>query len=320
MYKLKQKLFIAILALIILNPSIAIAQTNSNISATTVRNSPVYQNVQQSVTQYLCTPSDPADGRDLERCVNKLYRFGIAFGAIALVFFLVFAGYMYMTAGETGKTKAKGILQNSFVGMGILLFSYVLLRFVNPNLVAFRPIQPPIFTAPDLPDCDEIGYEDDCTVFGSDGSATTVSGGGGGVKVPCPGKIVSAKGLGLPTKQADEQICEEFGKKLLTIKAKLAGQGIDWRVTDTIGSGHESKCHTSGNVFSGTCADVGLNDGASKTITEKWNKICIAIKEAGLYPHYEVNPASYAPQAPSCPPYKKERLATGPHIHVMWKK
>ena len=309
MQKLKQIILLFIFALTVLNPTLVLAQTNGSVTR--------YQGVEGSLTEYLCTPDANADGRALEQCINKLYRFGIAFGAIALVFFVVFAGYMYMVGGETGKGKAKGILQNALVGMGILLFSYVLLRFINPNLVIYKAIQPPIFTA-SLPSCDEIGYEDDCSVVNADGTTTTVT---GGTKVACPNsKIVSAKSLGLPTKNADEQICEEFGKKLVTVKAKLAGQGIDWRITDTIGPGHESSCHKPGNVYSGTCADIGLTDGTLKSITAKWDKICIAVKEVGLYPHYEVNPGSYAPQAPNCPTYKKERLATGPHIHVMWKQ
>ena len=159
MQKLKQKLFIALTTLLILNPVVVIAQS----TATTV-DVPEYKNVQQSVSSFLCTPSEPSDGRDLERCVNKLYRFGIAFGAIALVFFVVYAGYLYITGGEAGKGNAKGVLQNSLVGMGLLLGSYVLLRFINPNLVVFKPIQPPIFIAEDLPTCEALGLGVNCNL------------------------------------------------------------------------------------------------------------------------------------------------------------
>lgn len=170
MQKLKQKILIALLALILINPSVAVAQP---ASTTTVTNAPTtYQGVQESLSEFLCTPSESADGRDFERCINKLYRFGISFGAIALVFFVVFAGYMYMAGGETGKGKAKAILQNALVGMGILLFSFVLLRFINPNLVTFKPIQPPIFTAADIPTCEAVGFGEKCVVM-VDGQAVT---------------------------------------------------------------------------------------------------------------------------------------------------
>ncbi len=326
MLKLKQKLFLVLLSLSLLNPSLAIAATTGTTTTTTkpattattppattqstdtVTGAPEYKNVDVSVEEYLCTPSEKADGHDLERCVNKLYRFGIAFGAIALVFFLVLAGYFYITGGESGKAKGKGIVQNALVGMALLVGSYVLLAFINPNLVAFKPIQPPIFSADELPACDEIGFEDDCVVLNPDGSSTTVS--TGGAKVACPGgKIVSAKSLGLKTKQADEQICEEFAKILLQAVPKLSG--LDWRITDTIGSGHLSMCHKAGNAYSGTCADIGLT---TKT-TAGWNQVCKAMKEAGLSP---VNEADNA--ASDCPKYGTYSTTTGQHIHVNWRK
>lgn len=180
MQKLKQILYIALFTLIVANPVVVMAQgtTNTNTPSSGVTGSvTTYKGVESSITEYLCTPSVGADGRDLERCVNKLYRFGIAFGAIALVFFIVFAGYMYMSGGETSKGKAKGILQNALVGMGILLFSYVLLRFINPNLVLFKPIQPPIFTSADLPTCAALGLGDGCVVAtGSGFSGSTGNG------------------------------------------------------------------------------------------------------------------------------------------------
>lgn len=188
MRKLK-KIFIAIvLGLIFVNPVLVVAQSNSNANtsapAGTATSSgvdvPEYTGVQQSITDFLCTPSEETDGRDLERCINKLYRFGISFGAIALVFFIVFAGYMYIAGGESGKGKAKEIVQNSIVGIMILLGSYVLLRFINPNLVIVKPIQPPIFTAEDLPTCAELGFGESCTVAVGENSGSDAPSSGGG--------------------------------------------------------------------------------------------------------------------------------------------
>lgn len=172
MQKLKQTLLIIFLGLIFVNPTLAVAQTSSKINVSD------YKGVDSSLDQYLCTPSASTDGKDVERCVNKLYRFGIAFGAIALVFFLVFAGYMYITGGESGKTKAKGILSNALIGMALLLGSYILLGFINPNLLLFKPIQPPIFDAANLPSCDDVGLGGKCVL--PDGSTGTGTGTGGG--------------------------------------------------------------------------------------------------------------------------------------------
>ncbi len=155
MFSLKQKIQTILITILLLNPTFVFAQTSQQ---------PQYGGVDQSISEYLCTPSEQADGRDLERCINKMYRFSIAFGAIALVFFIVFAGYMYITGGETGKGKAKGILQNALIGIGLLLGAYVLLGFINPNLLLFKTIQPPIFEADDIALCADLGFGENCVI------------------------------------------------------------------------------------------------------------------------------------------------------------
>ncbi len=140
---------------------------------------PVYNaGVDRSIQDYLCTPSVPADGHDLERCVNRLYRFGISAGALVIVFLIIYAGYIYITSDEGGKTKAKGYLKNSLTGMGIMIGSYVLLNFINPSLVAFKSIQPPIFNAADLPSCEEIGFSGNCLITSGANAGQVVSGSG----------------------------------------------------------------------------------------------------------------------------------------------
>ncbi|MEZ4180661.1 MAG: hypothetical protein R3B41_04120 [Candidatus Doudnabacteria bacterium] len=268
--------------------------------------------VEKSITDYLCTPSEPPDGRDLERCVNKGYRFGVSFGAIALVFFMVYAGYLYITQGENGKKSAKDVLNKSFVGMSVLLGSYVLLYFINPTLVTFRPIQPPIFDAPDLPTCEEVGFDTNCV--DDQGSVVQASGGSSqfGERIACTSGLVKAKqDLGLPTKNSDELICKEFGQKLLALKTSLSG--LSWRITDTIGSGHLSSCHKSGNAYSGTCADIGLEP--QDRSAANWSKVCVAVLAIGsLQPINEADSA-----ASGCPKYGTYSTTTGAHIHVNYR-
>lgn len=309
MQKLKKLFLIIVMGLVIVNPVLVVAQTKS-----TAINVTEYKGVDSSLTSYLCTP-DPTgtDSHALENCVNKLYRFGIAFGSIALVFFLVFAGYMYITGGESGKTKAKGILENAFIGMALLVGSYVILSFINPSLVIFKPIQPPIFNAADLPSCEEVGLGQSCTI--QDGSDSTSNvGTGWGADMTCPsGQLVSAKGLGLPTKQGDEQICKPFGEKLVALKTSLAG--ISWRITDTIGPGHVDPCHSSGSPVSGTCADIGLEP--SDRSDANWDKLCKSILAiSNLQPVNEVIGAGT--RLPNCPK-EADYKRTGSNVHVNWK-
>lgn len=176
---MKKLIIIAIFSVAFL-PTIVFAQATSTTSL------PTYSGVESSIATYLCTPSEPPDGQDLVRCINKMYRFGITTGAIVLVLMLVVAGYIYITSGETGKGKAKGILMNSMVGMGILIGSYALLYFINPDLTTFKPIQPPIFTA-SLPSCAEVGLGEDC--IAADGG---ISFGGASCSMPIVDSVVTA--------------------------------------------------------------------------------------------------------------------------------
>ncbi len=125
---------------------------------------PEYKGVQGSIEQYLCTPNKDNLGGALFNCITKIYRFGVAFGAIALVFFVVLAGYMYISGGEAAKAKGKGMLLSALTGMAIILSSYVLLGFINPDLIKIKPIQSPIFKAADLPDCEDVGYGQNCVL------------------------------------------------------------------------------------------------------------------------------------------------------------
>lgn len=125
---------------------------------------PEYSGVQDSIRDYLCVPDDDNLGTALFDCISKVYRFGIAFGAIALVFFVVFAGYLYMAGGESGKERGKTMFTTALTGMAVILSSYVLLRFINPDLVKIKPIQTPIFTASNLPKCEEVGFGVACVL------------------------------------------------------------------------------------------------------------------------------------------------------------
>lgn len=156
-------------------------------SSTQSSTPPKYQGVEDSIKQFLCVPSDDKKGVELFSCVQKVYSFGIAFGAIALVFFVVLAGYFYIAGGESGKQNAKSMVYSSLVGMGLILSSWVLLNFINPNLTNFKPIQPPVFTTKNLPSCAEVFYTENCIINpDSNGSGQVYYAGGGGGKTCAP--------------------------------------------------------------------------------------------------------------------------------------
>ncbi len=264
MKNIKQKLFLIVLSISILNPTFVIAADVQAVQPTL--NVAEYKGVDQSITDYLCTPSDPADGQDLERCINKLYRFGISFGAIAVVFFFVFAGYVYMTGGESAKGKAKVIVQNALVGMALLLGSYVLLYFINPNLVIYKPIQPPIFTAEDIPTCEDVGLGEKCMSSGGEVTVGSTPGGATGPSAKnCPSGLV-AIGSAIPTSgsaSSSSQICKDLRDALAAVvnssKNSSSPWASKWRISSApFGGGHKSKCHSAGNPQTGTCVDVSF--------------------------------------------------------------
>lgn len=158
--------------------NVVLAQSPLNTNTVAPANIPKYnQGVDQSIAQYLCVPDEANQGIALYNCISKMYRFGIAFGAIALVFFIVFAGYMYITGGETGKEKGKSVFLSALTGMAVILSSYVLLGFINPELTRIKPIQPPIFNTDGLPSCADVGLGEKCVL--PDGQIGTGGGGGG---------------------------------------------------------------------------------------------------------------------------------------------
>lgn len=314
MKRLQKTFVIIFLGLFLFNPVSVLAQSESKTNFDV----PEYKGVDESLTSFLCTPSDPPTGNDLENCINKGYRFGIAFGAIALVFFLVFAGYMYMTGGETGKEKGKSIFRNALVGMGILLSSYLILSFINPNLVIFKPIQPPIFTAPDLPSCEAVGLGQECVL--PNGEIASSNGSGGGTKyATCPEKdLVQINGIS--TDGSVGPICATLLEKLVALKASTSG--ISWLVTSTVDGKHLSQCHKPGTSVSGVCADIAMNGGRLPSYTKeagstnpKWGELCAAISKLG-----GITIANEASKSNKCPGYKAYSTTTGPNLHIFLSK
>ena len=319
-----KKIIALVFILVVLNP-VAVYATNHTspvtqqppATATTQATTdfPIYQGVDGSIRDYLCTPSAVADGRDLERCINRLYRFGISAGALVLVFMVVAAGYLYITGGETGKGKGKAMLMNSLVGMGILLGSYVLLYFINPTLVAFKPIQPPIFDAKDLPSCEEVGLGNDCVISVNEGETsdqpTTVGTG----YANCSGGIVPISGI--PRAGSGTRICKDLLTKMqgLVDRFKSEAPGYYFAISSTIRNGNaDSRCHYDGNPVSGNCADTVLRTTAGARVpgtNEAWGKLCRLLRGAGLNMANETGG-----KHSGCPDPKTFKFTDGPHFHV----
>ena len=70
--------------------------------------------------------------------VKNLYGFAIGIGGVIAVVMIIYAGFEYMYKESiTGKSDAKGRITNAFLGLAVILGSYILLRTINPALVNF---------------------------------------------------------------------------------------------------------------------------------------------------------------------------------------
>lgn len=106
--------------------------------------------VQKEIETFLCTPTDPktnpeADKGDLYNCINKIYRFALVIISVLGVLIIVAGGWVYMASAgnEEAVAKAKNILETTITAIVIIFSGYILLKFLNPDLIKFQPIQPP---------------------------------------------------------------------------------------------------------------------------------------------------------------------------------
>ncbi len=77
--------------------------------------------------------------------ITIVYQWGVAFAAVLAVLAFTYAGVLWLIAGgDSGKvTESKKVMGNALVGLLLALGSYMVLNAVNPNLVAFKPIEIP---------------------------------------------------------------------------------------------------------------------------------------------------------------------------------
>jgi len=297
-----------------------------------------YHGPELSITRLLCTPGQaPAtgsaapDANDLGNCINKLYRAGGAFAAIAGVFFIALAGYLYILGGEKGKEKGKEMFLAVIAGLIIIFTSYILLVQINPQSVRFKTIQPPQLSGiPDkYPECNTIRVQgEQCVISGQVYSSNGTGGGGTGSTsgVTCSGNL-EAIPAGIPHKTT-QQICPDMAAKLLEL-AKIY-EPSKWTVASAVRNSGYSLCHYTNGTHTipvsgggtktvnvtqnGNCVDLVITggDGQQPSSSPGWGELCTAIKQVkGLGIFNEATNSS------SCPPYNKSD-STGANLHISY--
>ena len=73
---------------------------------------------------------------DFMSFVQNAFKAAIAFGAIAAVLRLAWAGFLYMTSSIANtKARAKEVIRDSLIGLFLLLGMVIILQQINPDLL-----------------------------------------------------------------------------------------------------------------------------------------------------------------------------------------
>ncbi len=127
------------------------APSDVNISQTANFGSGSGNNFQTSALQTQAAYGN-ANSADLYLCINQMYKFAIVVASVVGVFFIVIAGYVYISSEGNAESveKAKSMVTSTIASLVILFGGYVFLKAMNPDLIQFHSVQPPSVRISDL--------------------------------------------------------------------------------------------------------------------------------------------------------------------------
>lgn len=84
--------------------------------------------------------TEAGKGVDMTSYISNMIKFLIAASGALAIIILVIAGTKYIASGiaPDAKNDAKEQMQHAFIGLGLILTSYLILNTINPNLVNFK--------------------------------------------------------------------------------------------------------------------------------------------------------------------------------------
>ncbi len=96
------------------------------------------------------TGAEGSETTNMALYLSGLLKLLIALGAALAILFAIIGGTQYVAASINPSAKADALekVQNALIGLAIILTSYLLLNSINPNLVRFDFILPPVGTTP----------------------------------------------------------------------------------------------------------------------------------------------------------------------------
>lgn len=129
MKTVKEKILIIVLALLLLLPNISSAATTIHLNL----DYPEFAGLNLK------------DNQDLNQIIAWFYYFVISISGIAAFVMLVWGGFTWLTsAGSPAKiTDAKDRIYSAFLGLLLILASYLIIQVINPELTVLRLPGPP---------------------------------------------------------------------------------------------------------------------------------------------------------------------------------
>jgi hypothetical protein len=249
-----KKIFLSIIILeMIFSYAPAFAQTNANFNGDYSK-----AGVSADIEKYLCSPKIGGSSA-LYQCINQLYKFAIVIAAVVGVFFIVIAGYIYMSSDGSSEAvdKAKDILTSTITAIVILLAGYVLLNALNPDLIQFHNINPPAMQAV------------------SGGSTTGTTGTTGGTTPPSTGVSGSAAQIAASIKTNSNINLASSHSSGISDPNSTAQQNI----TDTAAGGQaKNSCYTQ-NGITAPCKSVNLNPTMLQALLNIGSQTSITVNE-----------------------------------------
>jgi len=150
--KAKAYLFITIvLILVFYFPLISQAEESKMILEAPIMNIPIP--TLQPFSNIEVIPGQSASIPWLAQYIIAIYRYGLIIAAVFSVIAFMLSGIMYLTAGGLPQNiqKAKSISFGATLGVILLVFSYLILNMINPNLTELKSLTIDTFKADILP-------------------------------------------------------------------------------------------------------------------------------------------------------------------------
>ncbi|OGY43660.1 MAG: hypothetical protein A3B89_04460 [Candidatus Buchananbacteria bacterium RIFCSPHIGHO2_02_FULL_40_13] len=94
--------------------------------------------ITDGLTDFIGGASDlPSGTTDLKTAIGKIVQIFLGFLGVLAVVLIIYAGFLWMTAGgDSSKVdKAKGYIKNAIIGIIIILAAYIITSFVLDQVV-----------------------------------------------------------------------------------------------------------------------------------------------------------------------------------------